>query len=188
MVPGDLELVSEPVVRLEDGQALVRTLVLSVEAASRIWMGYQRAFMPPVGLGEVMRGVGVGEVVDSRREDMKVGDIVAGFLGWQELCCADDQRLEAPLSVLPSPLPAAVSAFVGILGHPAITAYLGVDFLQPRPGQIVVVSAAAGSVGPSPDSSPSCAARGSSASPAAAEAVLPAQSYMGVPARSACKL
>jgi NADPH-dependent curcumin reductase CurA len=147
MVPGDLELASEPVAPLEDGQALVRTLVLSVEAASRIWMGHQRAFMPPVGLGEVMRGVGVGEVVESRREDMKVGDIVAGFLGWQEFCCADDQRLEAPLSVLPSPLPAPVSAFAGILGHTAITAYLGVDFLQPQPGQTVVVSAAAGSVG-----------------------------------------
>ena len=60
VVPGDLELVSEPVAPLRDGQALVRTLVLSVEAASRIWMGHQRAFMPPVGLGEVMRGVGVG--------------------------------------------------------------------------------------------------------------------------------
>jgi len=147
MVPGDLELVPEPIAPLEDGQALVRTLVLSVEAASRIWMGHQRAFMPPVGLGEVMRGVGVGEVVESRRQDMKVGDIVAGFVGWQEFCCADDQRLEAPLSVLPSPLPAPVSAFVGVLGHPAITAYLGVDFLQPQPGQTVVVSAAAGSVG-----------------------------------------
>jgi NADPH-dependent curcumin reductase CurA len=147
MVPGDLELTSEPIAPLADGQALVRNLVLSVEAASRIWMGHQRAFMPPVGLDEVMRGVGVGEVVESRREDMKVGDIVAGFVGWQEYCCADDQRLEAPLSVLPSPLPAPVSAFVGVLGHPAITAYLGVDFLDPQPGQTIVVSAAGGSVG-----------------------------------------
>ena len=78
---------------------------------------------------------------------MKVGDIVAGFTGWQEFCRADDRLLEAPLSVLPSPLPAPVSAFVGILGHPAITAYLGVDFLDPQPGQTIVVSAAAGSVG-----------------------------------------
>src|SRR5258708_18256835 len=147
MVPGDLELVSEPVAALEDGQALVRTLVLSVEAASRIWMGHQRAFMPPVGLGEVMRGVGVGEVVESRRQDMKVGDIVAAVVGWPEFCCADDQRLEAPLSVLPSPLPAPVSAFVGGLVHPAITAYLGGDFLQPQPGQTVVVPAPPGRAG-----------------------------------------
>jgi NADPH-dependent curcumin reductase CurA len=144
---GDLELVSEPIAPLEEGQALVRTLVLSVEAASRIWMGHQRAFMPPVGLNEVMRGIGVGEVVESRRDDMKIGDIVAGFLGWQEYCCADDQRLDAPLTVLPSPLPAPVSAFTGILGHTAITAYLGIEYLQPKPGQTVVVSAAAGGVG-----------------------------------------
>jgi NADPH-dependent curcumin reductase CurA len=144
---GDLELVSEPIAPLEDGQALVRNLVLSVEAASRIWMGHQRAFMPPAGLGEVVRGIGVGEVVESRRADMKPGDIVAGFLGWQEFCRADDQLLDAPLTVLPSPLPAPVSAFTGVLGHTAITAYLGIDFLQPRPGQTVVVSAAAGGVG-----------------------------------------
>jgi NADPH-dependent curcumin reductase CurA len=72
---------------------------------------------------------------------------VAGFLGWQEFYCADDQRLDAPLTVLPSPLPAPVSAFTGILGHTAITAYLGIDYLQPGPRQTVVVSAAAGSVG-----------------------------------------
>jgi NADPH2:quinone reductase len=147
MVPGDLELVTETIAPLQDGQALVRTLALSVEAASRIWMGHERAFMPPVGLGEVMRGIGVGEVIESRRDDLKVGDIVAGFLGWQEFCCADDRRLDAPLAVLPSPLPAPLSAFTGVLGHTAITAYLGIDWLGPQPGQTIVVSAAAGGVG-----------------------------------------
>ena len=147
VAPGDLELVTEPIAPVQPGQALVRTLVLSVEAASRIWMGHQRAFMPAVGLGEVMRGIGVGEVLESRRDDMKPGDIVAGFLGWQEFCCADDHRLDAPLTVLPSPLPAPLSAFTGVLGHTGITAYLGIDYLQPQPGQTVVVSAAGGGVG-----------------------------------------
>src|SRR5260370_26549614 len=78
VVSGDLGVVSEPAAALRAGQALVRTLGLSVEAASRIWMGHQRAFMPPVSLSEVMRGVGVGEGVESRREDMKGGRIVAG--------------------------------------------------------------------------------------------------------------
>jgi NADPH-dependent curcumin reductase CurA len=143
----DLELVSEPVAALRDGQALIRTLVLSVEAASRIWLGHQRAFMPPVPLGGVVRGIGVGQVVESRRADMRPGDLVAGFLGWQEYCVADDALLEAPLTVLPAPLPAPVSAFVGVLGHTAISAYLGVDFLDPAPGQTVLVSAAGGAVG-----------------------------------------
>jgi NADPH2:quinone reductase len=147
LATGDLELVTVPIVPLQDGQALVRTLVLSVEAASRIWLGHQRAFMPSVPVGEVMRGIGVGEVIASRRADLSPGDVVAGFLGWQEFCVADDRLLEAPLATLPSPLPAPASAFVGVLGHIGISAYLGVDHLDPGPGQTVVISAAAGGVG-----------------------------------------
>src|SRR5258708_32939248 len=101
MVPGDLELVSEPVAALEDGQALVRTLVLSVEAASRIWLGHQRAFMPSVPVGEGMRGIGVGEVVASRRADLRPGGVVPGFLGWQEPDVAADRLLECPRTALP---------------------------------------------------------------------------------------
>ena len=63
LAASDLELVTGPIGPLQDGQALVRTLVLSVEAASRIWLGHQRAFMPSVPVGEVMRGNGVGEVI-----------------------------------------------------------------------------------------------------------------------------
>ncbi len=144
---GDLELVIEPVPAVGENQALVRTAALSVEAASRIWMGHPRAFMPPVPLDGVMRGIGVGEVIESRRADMAVGDTVVGFLGWQEYCLADDTLLEAPLTVLPRPLPAPASAFVGVLGHTSITAYLGIDYLDPKPGQTLVVSAAGGSVG-----------------------------------------
>jgi len=147
LATGDLELITDPIAPLRDGQALVRTLVLSVEAASRIWLGHQRAFMPSVPVGEVMRGIGVGEVIASRRADLRPGDVVAGFLGWQEFCVADDKLLEAPLTTLPSPLPAPASAFVGVLGHIGISAYLGVDYLDPGPGQTVVISAAAGGVG-----------------------------------------
>lgn len=144
---GDLEFLDEPMPDLVEGQALVRTLVLSVDPTSRIWMGHARSFMPPVPLGAVMRGLGVGEVVASRRPDLQVGDAVVGFLGWQEYCLADDTLLEAPLTVLPSPLPAPASTFLGVLGHTGISSYLGVEFLDPQPGHTVVVSAAAGAVG-----------------------------------------
>lgn len=143
----DVELVREPISPLQDGQALVRTLALSIEAANRIWLGHLRAFMPPVGLGDVVRSIGVGQVIASRRADLRPGAVVAGFIGWQEYCLADDALLEAPLTVLPDPLPGPASAFVGILGHTAVTAYLGVEFLDPKPGQTVLVSAAAGGVG-----------------------------------------
>lgn len=144
---GDLELVEEPVTEPADGQALVRNLVVSVDPASRIWMGHPRGFMPPVPLDAVVRGIGVGEVVASCRADLRVGDVVVGFTGWQEYCVADDAQLEAPLAVLPAPLPAPPAAFCGVLGHTGISAYLGVDYLDPKPGQTMVVSAAAGAVG-----------------------------------------
>src|SRR5260370_14186752 len=83
MATSDLELVTDPIGPLQDGQALVRTLVLSVEAASRIWLGHQRAFMPSVPVGEVMRGIGVGQVLASRRADLREGEVVARVRGWQ---------------------------------------------------------------------------------------------------------
>jgi NADPH-dependent curcumin reductase CurA len=144
---GDLELVYEPVPDLASGQALVRMLFLSVDPTTRIWMGERRGFMPSVPIGAVMRGLGVGEVVASRRDDMSEGDLVAGFTGLQEFCLADDSLLDAPLTVLPAELSVPPSAFIGVLGHTGVMSYLGIDYLHPRPGQTVVVSAAAGAVG-----------------------------------------
>lgn len=147
LADGDLELVSEQVPELEDGQALVRTKLLSLDPTNRIWMSDIRGYMPPVPIDAVMRGLGVGEVIASRREDMPVGAIVSGFLGWQELVLADDTLLEAPLVVLPDPLPAPLPAFLGALGHTGVTAYLGVDFADLKEGETIVISAACGAVG-----------------------------------------
>lgn len=147
LAEGDLELVTEQVPELEEGQALVRTELLSLDPTNRIWMSDIRGYMPPVPIGAVMRGLGVGEVIASRREDMPVGATVNGFLGWQELCLADDTLLEAPLSVLPDPLPAPLSAFLGALGHTGITAYIGIDIADLKEGETIVISAACGAVG-----------------------------------------
>jgi NADPH2:quinone reductase len=94
-----------------------------------------------------MRGIGIGEVVESRREDMPVGAKVSGFLGWQEYCLADDALLEAPLTVLPDPLPGPESAFLGALGHTGVTAYIGIDLAELKEGETIVISAACGAVG-----------------------------------------
>jgi NADPH-dependent curcumin reductase CurA len=147
LAEGDLEFLEEPVPELAAGQALVRTLYLSLDPTNRLWMSDIRGYMPPVPLGAVMRGVGVGEVVESRRDDMPVGALVVGFPGWQDYCVADDAQLEFPFTVLPDPLPAPLPAFCGALGHTGVTAYLGIDLGQPQPGETVVVSAAAGAVG-----------------------------------------
>jgi NADPH2:quinone reductase len=144
----DLELVEEPVPAIARGQALVRTLWLSIDPANRIWMSEVHYNVPPVSIDGVMRGYGIGEVLESEREDMKPGDLVAGLTGWQDYVVADDEANEVPFTVLQSPPPAAPSAMLGVLGHTGVTAYLGVeDIGRPQPGETMVVSAAAGAVG-----------------------------------------
>jgi NADPH2:quinone reductase len=144
---GDLELAVEPVPALEDGHALVQALTLSLDPTSRIWMSDHRGYMPPVPLGDVMRGFGVGRVVESRREDLPVGAHVVGWTGWQDYAIADDTQLLHPFTVLPEPLPAPASAFIHVLGLTGITAWLGIEILAPERGDTVVVSGAAGAVG-----------------------------------------
>jgi NADPH2:quinone reductase len=144
----DLELCEEPVPTLEEGQALVRTLLLSLDPTNRIWMSDMRSYIDPVPIDAVMRGIGIGQVVASRRPDMAPGDLVSGFTGWQDLCVAGAPGEEMPFTVLPAPLPAPLTALLGALGHTGITAYLGMeDICRPQTGETVVVSAAAGAVG-----------------------------------------
>jgi NADPH-dependent curcumin reductase CurA len=146
-VAGDLELVSEEVPSPNDGEALVRTLYLSLDPTNRLWMSDMRQYSEPVVIGEVMRGIGIGEVVESRRDDMPTGSLVSGYTDWQEyrLTGPEDPR---PLNLLPDPLPAPLTAFLGPLGHTGLTAYIGLQLIGGvRPGETVVVSAAAGAVG-----------------------------------------
>jgi NADPH-dependent curcumin reductase CurA len=147
LADGDLELVEEELPELADGQALVRNQLLSLDPTNRIWMSDIRGYMPAVPIGNVMRGLGIGEVIESRREDMPVGATVNGFVGWQELCLADDSQLEAPLAVLPDPLPGPKPAFLGALGHTGVTAYIGIDLADLKEGETIVISAACGAVG-----------------------------------------
>src|ERR1700753_593342 len=144
---GDLELVEEEIGELADGQALVRTKLLSLDPTNRIWMSDIRGYMPAVPIDAVMRGLGIGEGGAATRLAMPVGATVSGFLGWQEYCLADDSLLEAPLTVLPDPLPGPESAFLGALGHTGVTAYIGMDLAGVGEGDTVVVSAACGAVG-----------------------------------------
>jgi NADPH-dependent curcumin reductase CurA len=143
--PGDLELVEEPVPEPADGQAIVRVLWLSLDPTNRIWMSEVRGYMPPVPIDDVMRGLGIGEVVASRSPALPIGALVTGFTGWQEYLLVDDT---SGLTVLPDPLPGPLEAFLGVLGHTGITAWLGIEvFGRPAEGETVVVSAAAGAVG-----------------------------------------
>jgi NADPH-dependent curcumin reductase CurA len=141
---GDLELVEEPVRELADGEILVRTLYLSLDPTNRLWMSDMRQYSPPVELGEVMRGIGIGEVVDSRRDDISPGMIVSGYTQWQEYCVAGPELGFGPL---PQPLGAPLTVYLGALGHTGLTAYVGMDMASPTAGETVVISASAGAVG-----------------------------------------
>ena len=143
----DLELVSEELPPLGDGEALVRTLYLSLDPTNRLWMSDIRQYSEPVVIGDVMRGIGIGEVIESRREDLPAGALVTGYTDWQEyrVTGRDDER---PLGLLPDPLPAPITTFLGALGHTGLTAYIGLELIGGvRAGETLVVSAACGAVG-----------------------------------------
>ena len=139
--PGDLELVEQPLPVPGPGQILVRTLYLSLDPTNRIWMSDMDQYMPPVEIGDVMRGGSIGIVEQSNNSDYKPGDVVSGIAGWQEYSVTDAAtkvaRGDAPLL-----------AYMSVLGMTGATAYFGLlDLGKPQPGETVVVSAAAGAVG-----------------------------------------
>jgi NADPH-dependent curcumin reductase CurA len=139
----DFELTTEPVPEPGEGEVLVRSEYISLDPAMRGWMNDARSYVPPVGLGEVMRAGVAGTVVASNSDALNAGDAVTGMLGVQEYAVAKPQAL---IKVDPSlaPLP----AYLGALGMPGWTAYFGLlDIGKPQPGQTVLVSGAAGAVG-----------------------------------------
>ena len=85
----DFELATAPVPALSEGEVLVRNRWLSLEPAMRGWMEDRPNYIPPVGIGEVMRGMAIGEVVESKLAGFEAGDLVSGMLGWQEYAVAD---------------------------------------------------------------------------------------------------
>ncbi|HUK89783.1 MAG TPA: NADP-dependent oxidoreductase [Blastocatellia bacterium] len=125
------------------GEALVKVLYVSLDPAMRGWMREGRSYVAPVGLGEVMRAGGLGRVVASNVEGLQPGDIVTGITGMQEYVtvkAGQANKVDPRLAPLPR--------FLGALGMPGMTAYFGLlDICDPKEGETVVVSGAAGAVG-----------------------------------------
>jgi len=127
-----------------NGQVLVRIVYLSLDPTNRVWMNEAASYLPAIPLGDVMRGVGIGYVEESRNPGFAPGDLVQGLLGWQTWFLSNDGK---DLTKLPQ-LPIPVDAHFGLLAHIGFTAYFGVlDIGKPKPGETLVVSAAAGAVG-----------------------------------------
>jgi NADPH-dependent curcumin reductase len=131
---------------LEDpqpGQMLLRTLWLSLDPYMRGRMSDRKSYAPPAGLGEVMVGGTVSEVITSKLEGFAPGYIVEGRTGWQEYALSDGIGMRKV-----DPALGPISTALGVLGMPGMTAYFGLfNVGQPKPAETVVVSAAAGAVG-----------------------------------------
>jgi NADPH-dependent curcumin reductase CurA len=141
----DFELVERDVPTAGDGEAVARLLYLSLDPTNRVWVNDAESYLPPVQIGEVMRGGGIAQVVESNTPMYAVGDLVSGLTGWQDYVRLDAGAMVQPL---PKGLSVPPEVFLGVLGFTGLTAYFGLlDVGQPQAGETVVISAAAGATG-----------------------------------------
>ena len=136
-----------PVPAVADGQLLVKTLYLSVDPTQRGWMAGD-TYLPAIAIGDVIRSLGVGQVVESKHPQFAAGQLVQGGLGWQDFLLTDGGGA-LPLSRLPRGVDVAhIPLAMSVLGLTGITAYFGLlEVGRPQAGETVVVSGAAGATG-----------------------------------------
>jgi len=139
---------SEPVPEPAAGGVLVKTLALSLDPAMRGWMNDAKSYIPPVGIGEVMRAGGIGQVVASQNPKFAVGDLVSAGLGVQEYMLVAEDQIKRNGMFKIDPRLGTHTQWLNVLGMPGMTGYFGLlDIGLPKPGETVVVSGAAGAVG-----------------------------------------
>ena len=139
----DFNLVEESVPTPGDGEFVARVQYISLDPAMRGWMNEGKSYVPPVGIGEVMRAGAVGEVIASNHAKFPLGSHVVGMFGVQEYALSNGKGVN-----LVDPKAAPLPLYLGALGMTGITAYFGLlDVGALKEGETVVVSAAAGAVG-----------------------------------------
>ncbi len=144
--PDNFKLVEAPVPELQDGQVLVRNHFMSLDPYMRGRMNDGKSYAQPQPLNAVMQGGTVGEVVASKSAAYQVGDKVVSGGGWQQYQVADAQALAMMRKVDTAQVP--LSAYLGTVGMPGVTAWVGLmTIIEPKAGETVVVSAASGAVG-----------------------------------------
>ena len=142
LAESDFEFTVAPVPEPGPGEALTRTLYISVDAANRAWMSPVRTYTDPVEPGGVMRSMTLGQVVRSNDPALATGDIVEGSAGWQDFVVAPVAALRRVAARKP------LSSILSGLGVTSLTAYFGLlEVGRAKAGETVLVSAAAGAVG-----------------------------------------
>lgn len=129
-----------------DGEVLVRNTHLSFDPTQRGWMEDRPSYLPPVGIGEVMRAGSVGEVVESNHEGFKPGDSVQLTGGWQDYVVVAPGQ--GPIGISKAPEGVDPKMLLSVLGVTGLTGYFGMlDLGEPKEGETVLVSGAAGATG-----------------------------------------
>jgi NADPH-dependent curcumin reductase CurA len=138
------EIVNVPLSDLGDNEVLVQNIYLSVEPAMRGWVSDVANYSEPVPLGAVMRAFAVGRVEASRHSDFRPGEFVTGMFGWQDYAAVEVKIVQRKITETDLP----ISTSLGVLGLNGLTAYFGLlEVGEPKTGETVVVSTAAGAVG-----------------------------------------
>ncbi|KAI4232822.1 MAG: hypothetical protein LQ352_008299, partial [Teloschistes flavicans] len=129
---------------LKPGEVIFQNLYLSLDPAMRAWLNDTRSYIPPVQIGELMRGVAIGIIKASRSSSFPVGSHAVGRVGWTEYAIANEKDLEKT----DVPSNGRVTDALGVLGTTGLTAYFGLlDVGKVKAGDFVVVSGAAGATG-----------------------------------------
>lgn len=144
LVESDLSLHGAEMPNPSEGEVLVKLEYIAVEPAMRGWMANRADYAEPMAVGDLMRAFGVGAVIESRNPDYAVGDRLSGFFGMQEYAIADGRVF--PLQRVDEKVDSATQ--LGVLGVTGLTAWCGLHAIgQPKAGETVVVSGAAGATG-----------------------------------------
>jgi NADPH-dependent curcumin reductase CurA len=139
----DFKMIEGTIPTPKEGQLLLRTIFLSLDPYMRGRMNDSESYAAPLGLGEVMMGGTVCQVVSGQNENFEKGDLVVGFAGWQDYVISDGTGLLKLDKSMKNP-----SYALGVMGMPGFTAYMGLlDIGDPKPGETVVVAGATGAVG-----------------------------------------
>jgi NADPH-dependent curcumin reductase CurA len=139
-----LTLREEPIPSLSQGEILIRSIYLSLDATNRVWLSDWDIYMDPVALGDPMRGFIVGEVIESKHATLRAGDLVSGLHTWSDFIVAHGDGFQAVQRVDGISV-AEAFAMLTVAGP---TAYVGLlDIGRPKSGETIVVTAAAGAVG-----------------------------------------
>jgi NADPH-dependent curcumin reductase CurA len=143
--PTTTRLESVELAPLGEGEALIKIGTLSIDPTIRTWMDDAPGYLPPIGIGEVIRAGGAGVVVESRTDLYEVGDVVFGMAGWQEYAVATP---EAMFQKIPTGMGLELATVLNVVGLTGLTAYFGLlDVGALQSGDVVVVSGAAGATG-----------------------------------------